>query len=192
MAAVLYLLGLISILLGAVVGADQFIDAYKLNLSLSVSYQAIVGGVLLFVMARLLQHAAATARNTEKFYQQVLHNAGGAAAVAGAPAPATKAEQEVEAAPKSEPAPETADAPAAEAPATEAPAAETPAAETPAADAAPAPAEAAEPTITEQIEYRGYMIDKLSNGKIDVHTAEGPMQFESLETFARELELSNG
>ena len=36
------------------------------------------------------------------------------------------------------------------------------------------------------------MIDKLSNGKVDVHTAEGPMQFDSLETFARELELSNG
>ena len=38
-----------------------------------------MGGVLLFVMARLLQHAAATARNTEKFYQQVLQNPGSAA-----------------------------------------------------------------------------------------------------------------
>ncbi len=68
MAAVLYLLGLISIVLGAIVAADQFIDTYSLGLSLSVAYQAVVGGILLFVMARLLQHAAATARNTEKFY----------------------------------------------------------------------------------------------------------------------------
>ena len=36
------------------------------------------------------------------------------------------------------------------------------------------------------------MIDKLSNGKVDVHTAEGPMQFDSLEVFQSELEQSNG
>lgn len=237
MAAVLYLLGLISIVLGAIVAADQFIDTYSLGLSLSVAYQAVVGGILLFVMARLLQHAAATARNTEKFYQQVLQNPGAATAlVAAAPAAtaaATPAAPAVAAAAAVEPAatPPANAAPAAEAPASEDAAPKPPKLETPAkpepepvkpaeAEAAPKaaeqPAEEAsapaveeakeeatsapeapsvdtetEPTIVEQLEYRGYMIDKLSDGKVDVHTAEGPMQFESLETFQRELELSN-
>ncbi|MEM8648178.1 MAG: hypothetical protein AAGF86_17785 [Pseudomonadota bacterium] len=228
MAAVLYLLGLISIVLGAIVAADPLIDTYQLGLSVSVAYQAIVGGVLLFVMARLLQHAAATARNTEKFYQQVLQNPGSAPAVTAATAvaaqelkPEPKAEPKIEAPAKAEPAasasaepaaaeaeavpaPAQAETPAAEAAPTE-PAAATEAApdaaaETPAVEPAsiepaapaPAPAAEAETTIVEQLEYRGYMIDKLSNGKVDVHTAEGPMQFESLETFQRELELSNG
>ena len=44
--------------------------------------------------------------------------------------------------------------------------------------------------MVKQVEHRGYMIDQLSNGKVDVHTSEGPMRFESLEDFARELELS--
>lgn len=244
MAAVLYLLGLISIVLGAIVAADQFVDTYSLGLSLSVAYQAVVGGILLFVMARLLQHAAATARNTEKFYQQVLQNPGASAALtaaapvavaAAADAP-SKPEPKVETPVKAEPAPEKPAEPAAPTPApeaskeakpkeaapTDAKPAEAAPAEAKPADAAPAeakaaeaaPAEAApkdaaapaeqpdpevpaapveaEPTIVEQLEYRGYMIDKLSNGKVDVHTAEGPMQFESLETFQRELELSNG
>ncbi len=232
MAAVLYLLGLISIVLGAIVAADPFVDTYSLGLSVSVAYQAIVGGVLLFVMARLLQHAAATARNTEKFYQQVLQNPGSATAVTAATAVAAqevKAEPKVEAPAKPEPAATPAPVEAAAPAAPEPVAAETPAAEAAPAEPAPAPAgeetpaeasettEAAEPaateptiiepaaadpapaanaevetTIVEQLEYRGYMIDKLSNGKVDVHTAEGPMQFESLETFQRELELSNG
>ena len=228
MAAVLYLLGLISIVLGAIVAADPFVDTYRLGLSVSVAYQAIVGGVLLFVMARLLQHAAATARNTEKFYQQVLQNSGASSAMVAATAVAAKEvkpEPKVETPVKAEPAAAPAEAPKEAAPAEEAtaeetpaepaaeakPAEEAPAAETaPEAEAAPAaeaPAEAApaepavppappasevETTIVEQLEYRGYMIDKLSNGKVDVHTAEGPMQFESLETFQRELELSNG
>ncbi|MEM8686840.1 MAG: hypothetical protein AAGF81_05905 [Pseudomonadota bacterium] len=231
MAAVLYLLGLISIVLGAIVAADPFVDTYQLGLSVSVAYQAIVGGVLLFVMARLLQHAAATARNTEKFYQQVLQNPGSATAVTAATAVAAqdvKAEPKIEAPAKTEPAapapvepaapaaeatsaPEAAETPAAEAApaepaavaaATETESAPAAAAETlaaaetasvePAAAPAAAPAAEAETTIVEQLEYRGYMIDKLSNGKVDVHTAEGPMQFESLETFQRELELSNG
>ncbi len=229
MAAVLYLLGLISIVLGAIVAADPLVDTYQLGLSVSVAYQAIVGGVLLFVMARLLQHAAATARNTEKFYQQVLQNPGSAPAVTAATAVAAqevkaepKAEPKIEAPAKAEPeAPASAEtaAPAAEAtpapaaaeatateaapaePASAEPASPTAEAEAPAAaepaaaepaTPVPAPAAEAETTIVEQLEYRGYMIDKLSNGKVDVHTAEGPMQFESLETFQRELELSNG
>ena len=223
MAAVLYLLGLISIVLGAIVAADRFVDTYSLGLSVSVAYQAIVGGVLLFVMARLLQHAAATARNTEKFYQQVLQNSGSAAAVTAATAVAAKEikpEPKIEAPAKAEPEPaapaeaatpasatdapaveETPAADAAQAEAVPAPAvdetspaapAEAPAAEAAAEPAVPAPAAEAETTIVEQLEYRGYMIDKLSNGKVDVHTAEGPMQFDSLETFQRELELSNG
>ncbi|MCP5082111.1 MAG: hypothetical protein GY948_10490 [Alphaproteobacteria bacterium] len=211
MAAVLYLLGLISIVLGAIVAADRFVDTYSLGLSLSVAYQAIVGGILLFVMARLLQHAAATARNTEKFYQQVLQNSGTASALTAATAAVakeSKSEPKIEAPAKVETAAEKpaepAPAPAAEAPA---PAAEPAVEEKPAEAAAAAPEAAAtetpaeepaaaagdgEPTITEQLEYRGYMIDKLSNGKVDVHTAEGPMQFESLETFQRELNMSNG
>ena len=198
MAAVLYFLGLLSIVFGAIVAADPFIDVVNLKLSVSVAYQAFVGGILLFVMARLLQHAAATARNTEKFYQQALQNSGtgtspavaatatAPAAAAPAAAPEPKVEPVVEA-----PKVEAAAAPAAEAPAAEAAPAEAaaPAAEAAAAEAAPA---GSEPIIVEQIEYKGYMIDKLSNGKVEVHTAEGPMQFESLETFARELELSNG
>ncbi len=217
MAAVLYLLGLISIVLGAIVAADQFIDTYSLGLSLSVAYQAVVGGILLFVMARLLQHAAATARNTEKFYQQVLQNPGTASALTAATAATAvvatdaKPEPKVETPAKEEPAaekpaePEPAPAVATPAPAAEAAAEEKPAEvatpepeaaapEAPAEEPAPAVADAvdSEPTITEQLEYRGYMIDKLSNGKVDVHTTEGPMQFESLETFQRELEMSNG
>ncbi len=249
MAAVLYLLGLISIVLGAIVAADRFVDTYSLGLSVSVAYQAIVGGVLLFVMARLLQHAAATARNTEKFYQQVLQNPGASTALAAATTVAAKEvkpEPKVETPAKAEPAaqkpvepaaaaaapaaPAAAPEPAEEAKPAEAKPAEAKPAETTPAEAKPAeakPAEAtpaepqpapeapaepaAEPapaeqpaeevpaptvetetTIVEQLEYRGYMIDRLSNGKVDVHTAEGPMQFESLETFQRELELSNG
>ncbi len=216
MAAVLYLLGVISIVLGAIVAADRFIDTYSLGLSVSVAYQAVVGGVLLFVMARLLQHAAATARNTEKFYQQVLQNPGAAAAMTAATAavtPEVKAEPKIETPAKAEPAPpkpvepdpapapavvEAKPEPAAEpapAPVAE-PAAAVEATVEEAAVAEPAieaPADAAaEPTIVEQLEYRGYMIDKLSNGKVDVHTAEGPMQFDSLEVFQSELEQSNG
>lgn len=218
MAAVLYLLGLISIVLGAIVAADQFVDTYSLGLSVSVAYQAIVGGVLLFVMARLLQHAAATARNTEKFYQQVLQNPGASTALAAATTVAAKEvkpEPKVETPAKTEPqvqkpvepaataaTPAAAPEPAAEAkpadaapaeaqPAPEAPA-EPAAEEQPAAEVPAPPAAEAEATIVEQLEYRGYMIDRLSNGKVDVHTAEGPMQFDSLETFQRELELSNG
>ncbi len=189
MAAVLYFLGLLSIVFGAVVAADPLIEAINWKLSVSVAYQAFVGGILLFVMARLLQHAAATARNTEKFYQQALQNSGtgtgavvAAATAATAPAPEPKVE-----APKVEEKPAEPEKPNAEEPAAEpAPAA---AEAAPAEPAAPA---GAEPVIVEQIECKGYMIDKLSNGKVDGHTAEGPMQFESLETFARELELSNG
>lgn len=184
MAAVLYLLGLISIALGAVVGVDRFVDAYSLNLSLSVAYQAIVGGILLFVMARLLQHAAATARNTEKFYQQAPINTGAGAAAA----PTVETPAPTVAAPKATAEPPKVETPKAEEKPAEPDKAAEPAPEKP----AEAPAPAAEPTVVEQIEYRGYMIDKLSNGKVDVHTTEGPMQFESLETFARELELSNG
>ncbi len=215
MAAVLYLLGVISIVLGAIVAADRFIDTYSLGLSVSVAYQAVVGGVLLFVMARLLQHAAATARNTEKFYQQVLQNPGAAAAMTAATtavAKEVKAEPKVEAPAKVEPAPakpaepEPAPAPvaaeakqeptldtAAAAPAVAAePAAAVEAVAEEVAVEAPAVDSEAEPTIVEQLEYRGYMIDKLSNGKVDVHTAEGPMQFDSLEVFQSELEQSNG
>lgn len=212
MAAVLYLLGVISIVLGAIVAADRFIDTYSLGLSVSVAYQAVVGGVLLFVMARLLQHAAATARNTEKFYQQVLQNPGAAAAMTAATAavtPEVKAEPKIETPAKAEPAPpklvepdpapepaaveakpEPAVEPAAEASAVVEATVEEAAVAEPAVEA-PADA-AAEPTIVEQLEYRGYMIDKLSNGKVDVHTAEGPMQFDSLEVFQSELEQSNG
>lgn len=204
MAAVLYFLGLLSIVFGAVVAADPFIEFINWRLSVSVAYQAFVGGILLFVMARLLQHAAATARNTEKFYQQALQNSGtgtspAVAATAAAAAPAvvaTAAPEPVVEAPRVEAAPAVEPAPAVEAAPVEAAApVETaeaaPAAETAPAEEAPA-AGGSEPIIVEQIEYKGYMIDKLSNGKVDVHTAEGPMQFESLETFARELELSNG
>ncbi len=194
MAAVLYILGLCSILLGIGVGADRYLAFVNAGLSLSVAYQAIVGGILLFVMARLLQHAAATARNTEKFYKQALQNTSAAAvpaaAVAATTAAEVKAEPVVEAPKAAEPAPAVAEEkPAGEAPA----AAEQPAsAEEAVIEAVREDVAADAPNVVEQIEYRGYMIDKLSNGKVDVHTAEGPMQFDSLETFARELELSAG
>ncbi len=177
MVQVLYFLGFLSILLGAAVGADRFVDEYSLGLSLSVAYQTVIGGVLLFVMARLLQYAAATALNTEKFYQHSLHGSDTMMDAAAADATQVKTAPEI----KSKAAGKTAtedDAKTASKPTKKG---------TKSKEKAPEEA----PEVVEQIELRGYTIDKLSDGKVTVYTAEGPMQFESLDVFIHELKLSN-
>ncbi len=222
MAPVLYFLGFLSILLGAAVGADGSIEAYSLGLSLSVAYQALIGGVLLFVMARLLQYAAATAFNTEKFYQHALHAGATADAtqVKTAPEAKSKAARETASETSREDGAETSREDGVETstedgvetstedgaetstkdgvetstkdgvePAKTEPESSEQASEQATPDDAQASKEVLE--IVEKVELHGYMIDKLSDGKVTVYTAEGPMQFESLEIFIHELELSN-
>ena len=69
MPLILFVLGVISIVVGLAAIGTRFVDETGFDFSLAFGYQAIVGGILLIAFGKLLKHVADTDANTTRMAQ---------------------------------------------------------------------------------------------------------------------------